>query len=433
MTRPARRLHGFLAHLLPEQRVFLRSGDQTRFLRLSPARQALAIVGTALILGWTIVASAIVLMETITAGSLRDQALRDRQLVEERLDALGAERDRRAAEAVAAQDRFNAALAHVAQMQGRLLDLEDRRRELQTGIGAVQDSLRRVTAERDAALAELALLRGEGAPPDRPPLADVETTLALVNAALETAAAERDGALDTAAEAHRRAETLALDYDLMMERNSRIFGQLEEALTVSVEPLEKMFRAAGLSPDRLIESVRRGYSGQGGPLTPISFSTSGLPPSAEELRANAILAGLDELAMYRIAADKVPLALPVRGSYRFTSGFGMRWGRMHEGADFAGAPGTAIHATADGVVASAGWQNGYGQVIVIRHAYGLETRYAHLSRMRVKPGQKVSKGDRIGDMGNTGRSTGTHLHYEVRIDGKPVNPMTLIKAARNVF
>ncbi|MEL6121960.1 MAG: M23 family metallopeptidase, partial [Pseudomonadota bacterium] len=95
--------------------------------------------------------------------------------------------------------------------------------------------------------------------------------------------------------------------------------------------------------------------------------------------------------------------------------------------------GTPIYATADGVVTEAEWSSGYGRMVTIRHEFGIETRYAHLSRIRVREGERVSRGDRIGDMGNTGRSTGTHLHYEIRVGGKAVNPMIYIKAARNVF
>ena len=219
----------------------------------------------------------------------------------------------------------------------------------------------------------------------------------------------------------------------MAERNAEIFDRLDDAMTVSLEPLEKMFRKAGLDPDRLLESVRRGASGQGGPLTPLSVSTRGAAPSIEERRAGRILDRLDEINTYRLAADKVPLAMPVKKSFRFTSGYGMRWGRMHKGADFAADRGTPIHATANGVVTHAGWLSGYGQLVKIEHEFGTETRYAHMSRIRVKEGQRVSRGDRIGDMGNTGRSTGTHLHYEVRVDGKAINPMRYIKAARDVF
>ena len=106
---------------------------------------------------------------------------------------------------------------------------------------------------------------------------------------------------------------------------------------------------------------------------------------------------------------------------------------MHNGVDFAAGTGTDIFAPADGTVIRAGWASGYGNVIYIQHEFGIETRYGHLSRIRVKKGQRVSRGQHIGDMGNTGRSTGTHLHYEVRVNDKPVNPMNYIEAAYNVF
>ena len=88
---------------------------------------------------------------------------------------------------------------------------------------------------------------------------------------------------------------------------------------------------------------------------------------------------------------------------------------------------------ADGIVTFAGRQRGYGRVVKIRHAFGFETVYAHLNRARVKVGQRVGRGDRIGDMGSTGRSTGNHVHYEIRIDNKPVNPVKFIEAARDVL
>ena len=99
----------------------------------------------------------------------------------------------------------------------------------------------------------------------------------------------------------------------------------------------------------------------------------------------------------------------------------------------AGPVGSPIFATGDGVVVFAGWQSGYGNLIKVQHELGTETRYGHLSKIKVKVGQKVSQGSLIGAMGNTGRSTGPHLHYEVRVNGRAVNPMTFIKAAQNVF
>jgi murein DD-endopeptidase MepM/ murein hydrolase activator NlpD len=142
---------------------------------------------------------------------------------------------------------------------------------------------------------------------------------------------------------------------------------------------------------------------------------------------------------HRIAAEGLPFSIPVNGSFRFTSGFGYRRDpftgsrRLHAGTDFAGSRGTPIVAAGDGTVIFAGRQSGYGLMVELRHRDGFTTRYAHLSRIRVSEGERVSRGERIGDMGNTGRSTGTHLHYEVRRNGDPVNPMTFITAGRDVF
>ena len=94
---------------------------------------------------------------------------------------------------------------------------------------------------------------------------------------------------------------------------------------------------------------------------------------------------------------------------------------------------TPIYATVDGVATISGRQNGYGRVVKIRHAFGFETVYAHLNRTREKVEQRVGRGDRIGDMGSTSRSSGNHVHYETRIDNKPVNPVKFIEAAQDVL
>lgn len=433
------RLHRAIEGIFPEQRLFLRSDTETRFIRLSPLTQFIGVSGSALLLGWTIVSSAILLMHSLGAGDLREQALREQALYEARLNDLAAERDARALEAAAAQERFAVALAEVSAMQSRLLASEDRRRELETGIDVIAGTLRDTMKERDEArgeaeglMAELA--RTEAAQPEVTRLDDLEATLDFMTAALGDLAVTRDEMSGFVAEAERHLDEIALDQKLEAERNERIFSQIEEAVATSLTPLDEMFSAVGLQTDSIIDQVRSSYSGQGGPLTPIIFSTSGDPePDPLTLRANEVLGQLDNLNLYRIAAEKLPFGFPVKGSYRSTSGFGPRWGRMHEGHDFAGARGTPVHATADGVVVHAGRQGAYGNLIKIRHEFGYETRYAHLSRIRVKVGDRVSRGDRIGDMGNTGRSTGTHLHYEIRIGGTAQNPMKYIKAARDVF
>lgn len=128
--------------------------------------------------------------------------------------------------------------------------------------------------------------------------------------------------------------------------------------------------------------------------------------------------------------DHTPSILPVGGI--ITSGFGYRRDpfthriRMHEGIDIAGPVGTPIHATADGRVVFAGPRHGWGLVVEIDHSYGYKTVYAHLHSIKVRKGDFVKRGDIIGLRGNTGRSTGPHLHYEVRVSGSPVNPLNYI-------
>jgi murein DD-endopeptidase MepM/ murein hydrolase activator NlpD len=443
--RFSHKINAALERHLPERRLFLKSDTETRFIRLRPVTQAVAITGGALFVAWTIIATAVLLMDSIGSGTAREQAARQQATYEARLNAVAADRDARAAEAHAAQERFNLALAEVSAMQERLLASEDRRRELETGIEVIQATLRRTLHERDSARGEAQRLMAEasGAAPDAVLGADAEelaATVTFLTDALRDTAIEREEIAEDAALAESRAGDLALELRLIEERNDRIFGQLEEAVAISLEPLDQMFRSAGMEPDRILEEVRRGYSGQGGPLTPIVVSTmGGGEAEPDALRANEILRRLDEMNLYRIAAEKAPFAMPVRGAFRFTSGFGYRRDprgagtRMHEGTDFAGPVGTPVYSTADGVVTHAGWQGGYGRLIKIQHAFGIETRYAHLSNIRVKVGDRVSRGDRIGDMGNSGRSTGTHLHYEVRIGGTAKNPMTYIRAARDVF
>ncbi|WP_294119974.1 M23 family metallopeptidase [Sphingomonas sp.] len=168
-----------------------------------------------------------------------------------------------------------------------------------------------------------------------------------------------------------------------------------------------------------------GKGAQGGPFD----SASQADPTFKSLFTS--WKKLDNLADGAIA---VPSEKPVRTA-EFTSGYGTRTdpfrggAARHQGIDLAAPIGTAIYATADGTVSEAGWNNGgYGNLIKVDHGRGIETRYGHLSAILVSPGQHVVRGQQIARMGSTGRSTGSHLHYEVRIDGSAVNPIPFMKS-----
>lgn len=153
-----------------------------------------------------------------------------------------------------------------------------------------------------------------------------------------------------------------------------------------------------------------------------------------EVQAEAIAIAGDDAAVRRIvgsgatatgAVSSAGLVWPVRG--RLTSGFGRRWGRLHAGIDVAAPKGTPIKAAKAGTVAFAGRMSGYGNVVIVNHSGGLSTLYAHQSRIGARRGQAVSQGQVIGYVGSTGRSTGNHLHFETRVNGRPQNPRNYLR------
>ena len=428
------RVHAVLERYFPERRVFLRTDSDTRFLRLSPRAQLAATLGSTALVGWTIVATSIVLMDGIGSGSLRDQAEREQAIYEQRLNDLSAERDARAADALTAELRFNEAIEQLGRMQSALLSSETRIRELESGFEVAAGRTRDVRLELKQAEERLAGLEDGTAAPG----ASDGGTSDLLVAALDATTQERDKLRAVADSAESREAELLAELEHQRLASERIFEQLESAVEVSMAPLEKMFEQAGVSPDALLRTVRTGWNGQGGPLTPIMSTRGRSDPMTE--RANGIIGAMAEIDAYREAAARIPVADPVPSkAYRQTSGFGPRRDpiaggtRMHKGLDFAGARGTPITASAAGRIIRASRFSGYGNTVEVDHGGGFVTRYAHLNSIDVKVGQQVSRGDRIGGMGTTGRSTGVHLHYEVLRNGKQVDPMTFIKAGRNVF
>ena len=158
-------------------------------------------------------------------------------------------------------------------------------------------------------------------------------------------------------------------------------------------------------------------------------------PEGDDSEARAIFQAWKRLDTGLAASNgvAVPSRRPV-ANMSLSSSYGMRvhpiTGRVarHNGVDIPAPHGTPIYATADGFVGRAQWLGGYGKYVEIEHGNAIQTRYGHMSSYVVNPGQRVRKGDVIGYVGSTGRSTGNHLHYEVRIEGAPVNPMPFVRA-----
>lgn len=195
---------------------------------------------------------------------------------------------------------------------------------------------------------------------------------------------------------------------------------------------QALIRRLGLDPRRFAAASewRASERGLGGPFIPAADEV--------EPRFKDLFISWRRLETMQASLASIPALVPVK-NYRDTSGFGRRFdpfnGRaaMHAGIDMAGSHGEPIYASANGKVTQAGVAAGYGKMVELDHGKGIETRYGHMSAVLVKPGQTVRQGQLIGRMGSTGRSTGTHLHYEIRVDGRPVNPKPYLEASAYVL
>lgn len=187
---------------------------------------------------------------------------------------------------------------------------------------------------------------------------------------------------------------------------------------------QSLIRGLGLDIGRFSRSSR---PAMGGPLERIGAEDG----------VHDLYEAWNSLAELGRAAASIPGRVPV-SQFNYTSNFGVRYdpfnggAAMHAGVDMAGSYGEPIVSTAEGVVVKAGWASGYGNMVEVDHGRGITTRYGHMSRVQVKIGDRVTAGDQIGKMGSTGRSTGTHLHYEVRVDGQAVDPMPYLRAAPQI-
>ncbi|SDG95210.1 peptidoglycan DD-metalloendopeptidase family protein [Roseospirillum parvum] len=234
--------------------------------------------------------------------------------------------------------------------------------------------------------------------------------------------------------AHRVAE-LETTLGEMERVQLAVFERFADLAEEQVAEIEEHLAATGLDLDELLDKARARV-GVGGPFVPAQSVLA-----RDERLKHSVATLNDRIDRWESLSGLtgwLPLAVPL-DEYFITSGFGLRTdpmnGRkaMHEGLDF-GAPLKAkIKVTAPGVVTFAGWKGNYGRLVEVDHGMGLKTRYGHMSSIAVKVGQKLERGAVVGRLGNSGRSTGPHLHYEVRQDDQPVNPMKFIRAGKHVL
>ena len=422
----------FWSNYFPSRQLLLKTGSDTKFFTLSSSTQAIIIFAVFSFVGWSLFSSLIFTFKALNLGGQEDYFARSNVKYEDRIEQITDEKYSYFQRVKDAEAKLREALDAIEDFQVEITKAQIREEELQSGILILQERIKQTKNNNFAGLEEQKNRLNNVAGLQQENTINTLPKISILMSLLEETVKERDDIKAKLVKALKKVDQLSYEADLSQQNNEQIFRQIEEALVISVKPLEKMFKSVGLDLNTILNVIRNTYSGYGGPNLPISKLPIDSLTNNEKLAAKMVDQIL-ELGAWRIAVQKIPFAHPLNETFQYTSGFGPRWGTMHYGTDMAAKHGSAILATSDGVINFAGWEKGYGKLIKIKHDFGYETRYAHLSKISVSVGQKISQGDRIGKMGNTGRSTGTHLHYEIRRNGKPINPMKYIRARQNVF
>ena len=363
---------GLVARLrgwFPDREFFVRSQGQVRFVKVSGKLQmAAAGVAAALLLGWLVTMATVLFLQFDSAAERRALLARE-------------------AKVASAASQVSAWRSSTA---GRVEDLARRQRFLEAAVEAQVGDL---NASEAPVAATPIKISANAAPASTPALG-----LAQIEAR-QFALAERLTGLAEARAARAEAS----------------------------------IRRVGLNP-RLMMAKLDQNSAQGGPLLALTLKESG---GGEDIdpRFARLGASLTRMSALERGLSAIPSHLPASLEF-ISSGFGYRsdpftgQAALHSGLDFRGPMGAPIHAAADGTVSFAGTKAGYGNCLEISHGNGMVTRYAHLSAYRARVGQAVAAGDVVGAIGNTGRSTGPHLHFEVRIDDRAVNPRPFLERPR---
>ena len=320
-------------------------------------------------------------------------------------------------------------------VKGQIEKLALRETMLETRAAAVAELVERVSREstRDVASAEI---KAPTIPPKPEP---EEWDLRLGDAAPARRVTRAESAPARAADdglpAEARLVPLALSLDRVEREQALRLAAVARPASAAASRLKRVFDMAGLSADRIVTQDRRlkAAPGLGGPFIPADEPVAGTTAFERDLAAaRSSINALDRL---RGALSALPLRKPLNGELRLSSGFGYRvdpfLGKpaLHSGVDLLDDYGEPVRATAGGTIVAAGPSGGYGNIVELEHGSGYSTRYGHLSQISVTPGQKIAPGTVLGRVGSTGRSTGAHLHYEVRADGEAIDPARFLRAA----
>ena len=426
------KLRRFINRVFPERQIHLRTRGRIRFFRI-PQWAQVSVFSTSVVCAAWVGYTTFSYIEHDEIVVAKDSQIADaRRAYDDLLAEVGAY-----------QRRFAELTRELEDNHNLMLSLVERNTTLQRNLTTVEKRLRDTETDREDVALAREQLRGK--------LARLETdmrslssknfslrdNLMTVETDLQTVVRERD-------EERRKSTQLG---DQVVALESRL-NNLQSAQDVAVEKmtertidyigsLEKVIETAGIDMQNLLAASDGIVSkeAQGGPFIPVSPDDAG---GVLVKRLTRLDQHLGQWETLQAVMERLPLAAPLN-TYYVTSSFGKRrdpvnnrWS-AHYGTDFGGPMKSPVFAPAPGIVTAAGMKGRYGRFIEIDHGSGIVTRYGHLNKILVKRGDKVEFRQKIAQLGNSGRSTGPHLHYEIVFNKKPMDPMRFIKAGRHVF
>jgi murein DD-endopeptidase MepM/ murein hydrolase activator NlpD len=412
--------------------VIIARGDTIRHFTIRPWIAAVAgSVCAAIAIGYLVATSYLVLRDNLIGASVAHQA-RMQQAYEDRISALRSQVDRITSRQLLDQRAVEEKVSELLARQSLLTRQHGR-------LGPILERAGKL--EKTSAKASVAIPLPSPRP-DRQ--AQAESTPAAFAPATPFAGAKAQGlrTADAGPAALWKTRLAFAGNGSSADRADKLFAAINSSLrsieTEQIRRVQTLSQKARRTGDAVREALQSaglkvaddyGEEDTGGPLIAVD------DPSKFDKKVRELDDALDRLDLLKAEVRKVPIANPAPGAV-VTSAFGVRRdpilgvSAMHPGIDFRDAVGSAVPATAAGVVTRAGRAGGYGNMVEIDHGGGYSTRYGHLSEIDVQVGDKVTLGEIIGKSGSTGRSTGPHLHYEVRYNGKAVNPVAFLKAGR---
>lgn len=420
-----------IAGLFPAREITFRTNGQVRFFRISTDAQAKVALVALVLGGWAAFSSFSYFVHDGIITAKNTEILSTRLLYRSLLS-----------EVSDYQMKFTGLAKELEENHGRMLGLVSKNVDLQQSLRSTADRLvsteeqhRRTQRTRAGLKKRLGEIEDEMRRLNRRNF-KLKGNLYSISSNLEEALVERNQARASGERMAGLVRELKGKLKNLEISETEILEHLTRRSVEEILELEKVVAATGLKKSQLLADASPRKAGQGGPFVAASLGDD----ASERLKVRLDVLGghvarLEELKqiMYRL-----PLAPPLN-TFSISSRYGKRrdpvnrkWA-MHYGLDFGGVFKMSVYATAPGIVTHAGRKGRYGKLVEISHGKGLKTRYGHLYKILVKRGQRVDYRHKIGLLGSTGRSTGSHLHYEINHRGRPKDPWKFIRAGRNVY